>query len=200
MISFMNIPLKQYATGDRTPHFDAESVIEFRNVSFKYPGSDKYALHNMNIIFRGDEKLCIVGINGSGKSTFIKLLTRLYFPTEGEILLNGVNINEYDYTQYQRLFTPVFQDFQLYSLSLAENIILADEYDQARLDEVCLKCGLSELIKKLPKKGLIRLAARDNGLQSLAPSIIAVRCFCLMSLLQRLIHWQNMRYIRNSMK
>ena len=151
MISFMNIPLKQYATGDRTPRFDAESVIEFRNVSFKYPGSDKYALHNMNIIFRGDEKLCIVGINGSGKSTFIKLLTRLYFPTEGEILLNGVNINEYDYTQYQRLFTPVFQDFQLYSLSLAENIILADEYDQARLDEVCLKCGLSELIKKLPR-------------------------------------------------
>ncbi len=151
MISFMNIPLKQYATGDRTPRFDAESVIEFRNVSFKYPGSDKYALHNMNIIFRGDEKLCIVGINGSGKSTFIKLLTRLYFPTEGEILLNGVNINEYDYTQYQRLFTPVFQDFQLYSLSLAENIILADEYDEARLDEVCLKCGLSELIKKLSR-------------------------------------------------
>lgn len=151
MITFMNIPLKQYATGDKIPHFDAESVIEFRNVSFKYPGSDRYALRNLDIIVRGDEKLCIVGENGSGKSTFIKLLTRLYFPTEGEILLNGININEYSYEHYQRLFAPVFQDFQLYSLSLAENIVLGSPYDEARLNEVCQMCGLSDLVKKLTK-------------------------------------------------
>ena len=78
LMDFMNTPLRKHQTGDITPVFDRESTIEFKNVSFKYPGSDRYALHNMNITFRGDEKLCIVGVNGSGKSTFIKLLTRLY--------------------------------------------------------------------------------------------------------------------------
>ena len=151
MITFMNIPLRQHQTGDKTPIFDKNSIVEFRNVSFKYPGSERYALINMNITFRGDEKLCIVGVNGSGKSTFIKLLTRLYFPTEGDILLNGVNINEYDYTQYQRLFAPVFQDYSLYCLSFGENIILANKYDKERLNEVCLKVGLSSLINKLPR-------------------------------------------------
>lgn len=151
MISFLDIPLKQQSTGDKSPHFDNDSIIEFKNVSFKYPGSDRFALRNLNITLSADEKLCIVGANGSGKSTFIKLLTRLYFPTEGEIFLNGVNINEYDYEKYQRLFAPVFQDCQLYALSLADNIILANKYDKARLDDVCKKCGLSDLVKKLPK-------------------------------------------------
>lgn len=150
LITFMNIPLKQYETGNKTPHFDAKSVIEFRHVSFQYPGSERYALKDMNIKFFGNEKLCIVGLNGSGKSTFIKLLTRLYFPTEGEILLNGININEYDYAEYQQLFSPVFQDFQLYGLSFAQNIVLADRYDKTRLDEVCAKCGLSSLVNNLP--------------------------------------------------
>ena len=150
MMSFMDIPLKQHSTGTKTPRFDADSTIEFKNVSFKYPGSDRFAIHNMNIVIKGNQKLCIVGANGSGKSTFIKLLTRLYFPTEGEILLNGININEYNYAQYQRLFSPVFQDFQLYSLTFAQNIVLSDEYNKSRLDEVCAKCGLSELVKKLP--------------------------------------------------
>lgn len=151
MIAFMNIPLKQNTIGDKTPKFDENSRIEFKNVSFKYPGSDIYALHNMNIVIRGNEKLCIVGTNGSGKSTFIKLLTRLYFPTSGEILLNGVNINEYNYQQYQRLFAPVFQDFQLYPLSLKDNIVLANEYDKNRLDVIGQNCGLSELVNKISK-------------------------------------------------
>lgn len=151
MISFMEIPLKQHQTGEKTPVFDNNSIIEFKNVSFKYPGSERFALKNMNITFRGDEKLCIVGANGSGKSTFIKVLTRLYFPTEGEILLNGVNINEYDYIQYQKLFAPVFQDFSLYILSLGENIVLGNKYDKERLNEVCLKSSLSPLINKLPR-------------------------------------------------
>ena len=151
MIDFMNIPLRQYETGNKIPIFDKDSIIEFKNVSFKYPGSDNYALKNMNIIIRGNEKLCIVGANGSGKSTFIKLLTRLYWLEEGEILLNGININEYDYLKYQRLFAPVFQDFVRYYFTLGKNIALANDYNQARLDEVCSKSGLTSLVNKLPK-------------------------------------------------
>jgi ATP-binding cassette subfamily B protein/ATP-binding cassette subfamily C protein len=151
LIDFMNIPLRQYETGDKTPVFDKDSVIEFKNVSFKYPGSENYALHNMNITVRGDEKLCIVGANGSGKSTFIKLLTRLYMPSEGEILLNGVNINEYDYIKYQRLYAPVFQDFSRFVLSLKDNIVLTSEYNRERLEEVGAQSGLAPLVDKLPK-------------------------------------------------
>lgn len=151
MIEFMNIPLRQQETGDKTPSFDKSSIIEFKNVSFKYPGSENYALKNISLKIRGDEKLCIVGANGSGKSTFIKLLTRLYFPTEGDILLNGVNINEYDYIKYQRLFAPIFQDFSLYVLSLKENIVLNNEYNKERLDEVCTKSDLNSLVNKLPR-------------------------------------------------
>jgi len=107
---FMEIPLSHQVSGDKIPVFDKDSIIEFRNVSFKYPNSDNYALKNMNITIRGDEKLCIVGANGSGKSTFIKLLTRLYRPTEGEILLNSVNVNEYDYIKYQGYFRRYFRN------------------------------------------------------------------------------------------
>jgi ATP-binding cassette subfamily B protein/ATP-binding cassette subfamily C protein len=151
LIDFMKIPLTQHETGDKTPIFDKNSVIEFKNVSFKYPGGENYALQNMNIKIRGDEKLCIVGANGSGKSTFIKLLTRLYMPSEGEILLNGLNINEYDYIKYQRLFAPVFQDFSRFVLSLKDNIILTSEYNRERLEEVGAQSGLAPLIDKLPK-------------------------------------------------
>jgi len=151
MIDFMDIPLTQHETGDKTPVFDKNSVIEFKNVSFRYPGSENYALKDMSLKINGSEKLCIVGANGSGKTTFIKLLTRLYMPAEGEILLNGLNINEYDYIKYQRLFAPVFQDFTRFVLSLGENIVLTSEYDRERLEEVGAQSGLSPLIGKLPK-------------------------------------------------
>jgi len=151
LMEFMNIPLKQFKTGDKTPIFNKDSIIEFKNVSFKYPGSENYALKNMNLIIRGDEKLCIVGANGSGKSTFIKLITRLYWLEEGEILLNGINIYEFDYLKYQRLFAPMFQDFALYSMSLGENILLANEFNQDRFNEVCTKSSLSSMVEKLPK-------------------------------------------------
>ncbi len=152
LIKFMNLPLKQYESGTLTPKFDRNSVIEFKNVSFKYPGSERYAIRNLNVIIRGDEKLCIVGENGAGKSTFIKLLTRLYFPSEGEILLNGININEYDYEKWQRLFAPVFQDFVKYYMSFGENIVLNNIYDTSKLDDICKDCGLDELVNKLPKR------------------------------------------------
>ena len=148
---FINIPQKQYLSGNKIPVFNEKSVIEFRNVSFKYPGSERYALKNINIMLHGNEKLCIVGMNGAGKTTFIKLLTRLYFPTDGKIFLNGVNINEYDYEKYQRMFAPVFQDFSKIYMTLGENIVLADTYDRNKLDTVCMASGIDALVKKLPK-------------------------------------------------
>ena len=90
---------------------DNEYYVEFRNVSFKYLNTEAYALRNVNLKFKIGEKLAIVGMNGSGKTTFIKLLCRLYDPTEGEILLNGVNIQKYDYDEYMSVFSVVFQDF-----------------------------------------------------------------------------------------
>ena len=146
LIEFMQIPLKNFSTGSKVPAFDMNSVIEFKNVSFKYPGSEKYALKNLNITIHGNEKLCIVGANGAGKSTFIKLLTRLYVPSEGEILLNGININEYDYLQYNKLFSTVFQDFALYNISLSANIIMAEEYDYERLSAAVEQSGLSSVV------------------------------------------------------
>lgn len=151
LIDFMNIPLKQYNLGNSRPAFSKHSTIEFRNVSFKYPGSSSYALHNLNLTIHGNEKLCVVGSNGSGKSTFIKLLTRLYCPCEGEILLDGININEYNYEEYQRLYSPVFQDFVRYYFTLGENITLSSPFDKERLNDVCRKSGLIPLVNGLPK-------------------------------------------------
>ena len=107
---FLNIPIKE-KNGTITPVIDENSCIEFRDVSFQYPGSDIFALKNINLKLSCAKKLCIVGENGSGKSTFIKLLMRLYEPTSGEILLNGVNITQYNCELYSKLFAPVFQDF-----------------------------------------------------------------------------------------
>lgn len=97
---------------------DGEYKIIFDHVSFRYPGSDTYALKDINLEFRVREKMAVVGMNGSGKSTFIKLLCRLYDPTEGTITMNGIDIRRYDYQEYMSLFSVVFQDFQLFSFTL----------------------------------------------------------------------------------
>lgn len=151
LIEFLNIPMRQLDSGKLHPIFDNNSTIVFKDVSFKYPGSSNYALEHLNITINCGKTLCIVGENGSGKSTFIKLLTRLYFPTEGEILLNGININEYDYFEYQRLFSPVFQDFCQFFLTLGENITLSTTADLEKLNDVCSQSGLIKLANKLPK-------------------------------------------------
>lgn len=148
---FMNLPIKIHSSGNWHVDYSEDSVIEFRNVSFKYPGSDNYALQNINISIPFNEKLCIVGPNGAGKTTFVKLLTRLYLPTEGVILLNGRDIAEYDDKEYIRLFSPVFQDFASYYLSLGINIALANDYDIVKLDNIVRQCHLDGLIKKLPQ-------------------------------------------------
>lgn len=123
--------------------------IEFRNVSFIYPGTEDYALKNVSIKFRVGEKLAIVGENGSGKSTFIKLLCRLYDPTEGEILLNGINIKEYSYAEYLSVFSVVFQDFGLLPFSIAENVAASENYDPEKVKKCLAEAGFSDRSEKL---------------------------------------------------
>ncbi len=127
--------------------------LEFKNVSFKYPRSDEYTLKNLNIEIRDKEKLAVVGLNGAGKTTFIKLITRLYEPTDGEILLNGVNINQYDYVEYSKLLGAVFQDFKLFAFSVKENIMLTDYLSQqdSAVEGIIEQIGLEQAISKLPK-------------------------------------------------
>lgn len=108
---FMKMPTMKDNSGAKKPELRYDSVIEFLDVSFKYPGSDVYAIKDLNLKILLGQKLCIVGKNGSGKSTFIKLLTMLYFPTDGEILLDGINIRNFDRFEYIKLFAPVFQDY-----------------------------------------------------------------------------------------
>lgn len=112
--------------------------IEFKNVSFKYPGSDTFVLKDINTKLSIGKKQAFVGTNGAGKTTFVKLLCRLYDPTEGEILLNGINIKKYDYDEYMRLFSFVFQDFKLFSFTLGQNIAASVDYDKEKAEE-CMK-------------------------------------------------------------
>lgn len=152
LIDFLLSTSEQEMMGSKIAKFRDDSVIEFNNVSFQYPGSEHYAIKDLNLKIRAGEKLCIVGSNGSGKSTFIKLLLRLYRPTEGNILLDGVDINEYDKKSYQKLFAPVFQDFVSYYMNLGMNIALRNDYDEKKLDDICKRNGLDTMVSRLPKK------------------------------------------------
>lgn len=129
---------------------DNEYFVEFRNVSFKYPKTEAYALKNVNLKFKVGEKLAIVGMNGSGKTTFIKLLCRLYDPTEGEILLNGVNIQKYDYDEYMSIFSVVFQDFTLFNFKLGEVVASNKVFDKDKVRECLIKANFSDRLAQMP--------------------------------------------------
>ncbi len=105
----------------------------------------------MNLKFKIGEKLAVVGMNGSGKTTFIKLMCRLYDPTEGEITLNGVNIKKYDYNEYMSIFSILFQDFSLFSFSLGQNVAAASEYEPQRVEQCLAKAGFNERLITMPK-------------------------------------------------
>lgn len=125
--------------------------IEFHNVSYKYYGQNEYALKNISIKFGSNQKIAIVGENGSGKTTFIKLLLRIYDPTDGYITLNGLDIAEIEYEQYRELFSAVFQDYKLFSMSIRENIELSHPNKPFNYDEFFSKCGLADKIEVLTK-------------------------------------------------
>ncbi len=130
----------------KTPH-----TIEFRNVSFSYPNTGVQVLKNVSITIKAGERLSVVGLNGAGKTTFIKLLCRLYDTDEGEILIDGVNIREYDYDEYMKLFSVVFQDFRLLSFTAKDNILLGAEDSDEAVDAMFEKVGLLDKINSLPK-------------------------------------------------
>ncbi|MDE7132499.1 MAG: ABC transporter ATP-binding protein/permease [Lachnospiraceae bacterium] len=123
--------------------------IEFRNVSFKYPGQKDYALSNVSMTFHAGQRLAVVGTNGSGKTTFIKLLCRLYDPTEGEILLNGIDIRKYNYHEYIQLFSVVFQDFKLLSFELGQNVAGSMNVDSDKAVQCLQKAGFGIRLDKL---------------------------------------------------
>lgn len=136
---------------------DYEYEFEFRNVSFKYPGTESYVLKNVNLKLNVNKRFAVVGQNGAGKTTLIKLLCRLYEPTKGEILLNGINIEKYDYAEYTSIFAVVFQDFKLFPLPLDENIAGSSVVDEAKCMEVIEQVGLAETVKSWPDKQRTRL-------------------------------------------
>lgn len=141
---------------------DRNYQVEFKNVSFKYPGSETWALKNVSMKFQIGKRLAIVGENGSGKTTFIKLLCRLYDPQEGEILLNGIDIRKYRYDDYMGVFSIVFQDFQLISQSLGSNVAGSVDYDAQRVKKALTDAGFGPRLESLPK-GLDTQLYKDYG-------------------------------------
>ncbi len=168
-----NIYLKSYTELMETPNekyegtlpvekrLDNEYELEFRNVSFHYPNSDRIILKNISFKLTTGKKLAIVGANGTGKTTFIKLLCRLYDPTEGQILLNGIDIRKYDYEEYIRLFSIVFQDYKIFSFSVAENVAAGPVYDSNRVEKCLKDAGIYERVCQM-KHGIESRLLKDQ--------------------------------------
>ena len=141
---------------------DGEYELAFENVSFRYPGSAQYVLKNVNCRLDMKRKMAVVGRNGAGKTTFIKLLCGLYEPTEGRITLNGVDIRKYKPDEYRDLFGVVFQDFRLFSFPVRENVATGYERNDSRLWKSLRQAGAEELVKNMPE-GLETLLYKDTG-------------------------------------
>lgn len=146
---------EEHKKGDKPLKIAEPMDIEFRNVTFKYPKTEVFALKNVSCTFRAGQKIAIVGRNGSGKTTLIKLLCRLYEPDEGEILLGGVPISQYAYDDYIRLLSVVFQDFYTFSFTLGENVSSGVVTDSEKVMDCLEKVGLRE-----------RVAGMKNGIDS----------------------------------
>lgn len=128
---------------------DNRFQVDFEHVSFRYPGTETYVIRDLNLSFVIGEKMAIVGKNGSGKTTFIKLLCRLYDVTEGCIKLNGIDIRKYNYQEYCALFAVVFQDFSIFAFPLGENIAGCGRVEEARAYDALERAGLGERLKSL---------------------------------------------------
>ena len=149
---FLDMPNEMYQGSLTTEkRADRQYDVEFRDVSFKYPGAERYALLHTSVRFKVGQRLAVVGENGSGKSTFIKLLCRLYDPEEGQILLNGIDIRKYDPKDYRDVFSVVFQDFQLLSQPLGANVAGRADYDRAKALRSLEDAGFADRLREMPE-------------------------------------------------
>ena len=143
---FMNAKEKMIS-GTKTTVFENPPVIKFENVSFKYPGTEKYVLRNINLEISPYKKIAFVGYNGAGKTTLTNLLLRLYDVTEGAITIDGVNIKEWDIKSYHKNFAAVFQDFSLFGATLGENVSMDDCPEKEKVEEAV---KAADFERKLP--------------------------------------------------
>ena len=149
---YMDVPQRMYE-GKQQPVPAGPYEIRFEDVSFRYPGQSADILKHISITLHSGEKLSIVGENGAGKTTFVKLLCRLYDPTEGRITLNGVDIRDLDYDAYMKLIGSVFQDYKLLAFTLKENVAFQNsaQEDDSRIQGILTRSGLGTLLGRLPK-------------------------------------------------
>ncbi|MFY9213554.1 MAG: ABC transporter ATP-binding protein [Tissierellaceae bacterium] len=166
-VEFMSLPDEDVREGRFELTGDIES-IEFSNVSFKYPGSDSLVLEDISFKIKKGEKISIVGLNGAGKTTMIKLICRLYQPTKGKILINGRDVFEYDHKSYMDKIAAVFQDYKLFAFSIDENITCKEiNADPERTRTIIKEVGLKEKIDDLPDglSSLYGKAYDDKGIE-----------------------------------
>lgn len=153
-------PVKYQGTLPVEKRDDNDYAVEFRHVSFRYPGAEEWALKDFSIRLHVGERLAVVGLNGSGKTTFIKLLCRLYDPQEGVITLNGIDIKKYNYEEYLTLFSVVFQDFCVFSFPLGQNVTTSLEYDGPKVWCCLEQAGFAGRARRMPK-GLDTVLYKD---------------------------------------
>ena len=141
----------RFEEGAPLPKSDAWE-LKLENVSFRYPGAEADTIHNLSLTVHPGEKLAIVGLNGAGKTTLVKLLCGLFDPTQGRVLLNGMDIRQFNRREYYDLFSAVFQEFSILDVTIAENIAQTNEnIDTQRLWDCIEKAGLTETIQELPQ-------------------------------------------------
>lgn len=177
-VQFDKIEISNPISGEK---FDKKNlVIEFDKVSFKYPNENAYALKDISVHIYPGEKISIVGKNGAGKTSFIKLLLGLYKPTSGKILVNGINIDSIDSREYQNLFSVIFQDFKLFATSIEENIIFGDKVNSEKLvdllaglgfDTETLKNGIKTQVFKIFDSEGIEFSGGESQKIAIARSI-----------------------------
>lgn len=164
--SFMELDMAEEE--DTIPIPEARDyTIEFHDVCYRYLKQEKNAVDHLNMVLHPGEKLAVVGLNGAGKTTMIKLLLRLYDPTEGVITLNGVDIRKFKREEYYKLFSPVFQNIEVLAFPIAEHISMkvAEDTDRDRAQAAAVEAGLEDKIKALPKgidSELLKIVD-DNG-------------------------------------
>lgn len=158
---YLNIITPNKEKEDLNKYIEKPIILKFVNVSFCYPGANNYALKDISFTVKSGERIALVGLNGSGKSTIIKLICRLYQPTKGEILLNGVNINNYDIKEYYRNLSVLLQDYKTIALTIRENITFGDgEVSDEQLYEFLFKTGIDVKVSEF-KEGLDTYLYKD---------------------------------------